>query len=268
MSDIISSLWEKTILHPFLNKDLGAGYKSPSQKIRVLTEEWAGDEVFCPSCGAYINRYGHNRPVADFYCPICKEDYELKSKGRSFGGKIVDGAFETAIKRLKGNLNPNLFLLAYNPQNYEVLNFCVIPKYFFVPQTLEKRKPLSKTARRAGWVGCNIVLDSIPQTARIFYIKDKVLLPPKAVFGNWKKTLFLKEEPSVRERGWIIDIMNCIDKLGMKEFSLTEIYAFEKELYRKHPHNLHIRDKIRQQLQILRDSGYLEFLGRGKYRRS
>jgi len=63
-------------------------------------------------------------------------------------------------------------------------------------------------------------------------------LPYKAVLENWKKTLFLKEEPRVRERGWIIDIMNCIDKIGMKEFSLTEVYVFEKELYRKHPHNL------------------------------
>jgi type II restriction enzyme len=123
----------KTIMHPFLNKDLGAGYKSPSQKIRVLTEDWVGEEIFCPSCGAHINKYGNNRPVADFYCPTCEEDYEFKGKSRSFGRKIVDGAFDTALERLKGNLNPNLFLLAYNPQNYEVLNFCVIPKYFFVP---------------------------------------------------------------------------------------------------------------------------------------
>jgi type II restriction enzyme len=266
--EIINSPWTKTIMRPLLNKDLGAGYKSPSQKIRVLTEEWVGEEVFCPSCGACINRYEHNRPVADFYCPICKEEYELKSKRKSFGSKIVDGAFKTAIERLKGNLNPNLFLLAYNPQNYEVLNFCVIPKYFFVPQTVEKRKPLTKTARRAGWVGCNFVLDSIPQTARIFYIKDKVQLPYKGILEHWKKTLFLKEEPRLGERGWIIDIMNCIDKLGMKEFSLADVYVFEKELYIKHPHNLHIRDKIRQQLQILRDSGYLEFLGRGRYRRT
>lgn len=250
-----------------LNKNLMAGYKSPSQKIRVLTEDWVSNEVFCPSCGANINGYEHNRPVADFYCPNCKEDFELKGKGGSFGGKIVDGAFKTAIERLESNLNPNLFLLAYNPQNYEVLNFCVIPKYFFVPQVIEKRKPLSMTARRPGWVGCNIILDDIPQTGRIFYVKDRVILPHEAVLEGWQKMLFLKEEPKVKERGWIIDIMNCIEELGKKEFSLTEVYDCENELQRKHPHNLHIRDKIRQQLQILRDSNYLEFLGRGRYRR-
>ncbi len=30
--------------------------------------------------------------------------------------------------------------------------------------------------------------------------------------------------------------------------------------------NRHVRDKIRQQLQILRDLGFVEFLGSGRYR--
>lgn len=251
----------------FLNIDSAARYKSPSQKIRVLTENWVDDEVFCPSCGADVARYEHNRPVADFHCPICKEEYELKSKGGNVGRKIVDGAFRTTIERLKSNHNPNLFLLAYDPRNYEVVNFCVIPKYFFVPQIIEERKPLSETARRAGWVGCNIVLSDIPQTGKIFYIKDRIPLSQKAVLESWQKTLFLRQQPKITERAWIMDIMNCIERLGKREFSLVEVYAFEKELQGKHPRNLHIRDKIRQQLQILRDGSYLEFLGRGKYRR-
>jgi type II restriction enzyme len=249
----------------FLKKDIAARYKSPSQKIRVLTENWVGEEVFCPSCGKEVSRYAHNRPVADFYCPICEEDYELKSKRESFGSKIVDGAFNSVIRRLESNHNPNLFLLSYNLQSYEILNFFVVPKHFFVPQMIEKRKPLSQIAHRAGWVGCNIILTNIPQSGKIFYVKDKVILPPKTILENWQKTLFLKKEPKATERGWLLDIMNCIDKLE-EEFSLAEIYKFEKELQIKHPHNLHIKDKIRQQLQILRDSGYIEFLGKGKYR--
>ena len=59
--------------------------------------------------------------------------------------------------------------------------------------------------------------------------------------------------------------MNCIDALDKKAFSLDEIYAFEKSLQSKHPENRHIKDKIRQQLQSLRDKGYLEFLGKGRY---
>ena len=33
-----------------------------------------------------------------------------------------------------------------------------------------------------------------------------------------------------------------------------------------HPDNRHVLDKIRQQLQVLRDMGFVEFLGRGRYR--
>lgn len=246
----------------FFNIDIAAKYKSPSQKIRVLTENWVGEEVYCPSCGKAISKYAHNRPVADFYCPNCKEDYELKSKKDHLGSKIVDGAFKTAIERLESNNNPSLFLLSYNLISCEILNFFVIPKYFFVPQIIEKRNPLSQIARRAGWVGCNIIIESIPQSGRIFYIKNKVILPQKAVLENWQRTLFLKKEVKVTEKSWLLDIMTCIDTLGEKEFSLADVYRFEKELKLKHPRNQHIKDKIRQQLQILRDNGYLEFLGK------
>jgi type II restriction enzyme len=255
-----------SITQRFFNEGLAERYKSSSQKSRVLTESWVGEEIYCPSCGANVNRYEYNRPVADFYCPVCKEEYELKSKGCSFGRKVVDGAYKTMIERLTSNHNPNLFLLDYDPKSYEVSNFFTIPKYFFVPEIIERRKPLSQSARRAGWVGCNIILHTIPQAGKIYYIQNKVILPKKAILESWQKTLFLKQEQKAIERGWTLDIMNCLDKLGKKEFLLREIYAFEKKLKSRHPHNLHIKDKIRQQLQILRDNGYLEFLGRGIYK--
>jgi type II restriction enzyme len=62
--------------------------------------------------------------------------------------------------------------------------------------------------------------------------------------------------------------MNCVEKLGRKKFTIDEVYAFEKYLSKKHPENKHIKDKIRQQLQVLRDKGYLdflEFIERGRY---
>ena len=68
-------------------------YTSNSQKIRILTKDWVDSQIFCPSCGANIENYENNRPVADFYCPKCLEEYELKSKKDSMGKKIVDGAY-------------------------------------------------------------------------------------------------------------------------------------------------------------------------------
>jgi len=248
-----------------LDTKIAEKYNSNSQKIRVLTESWVGGEVYCPNCGTGISNYENNRPVADFFCPNCAEEYELKSKKDSIGKKIVDGAYRTMIERLQCSNNPNFFLLNYDLKNLEILNFLVIPKYFFVPDIIEKRKPLSKNARRAGWVGCNISLLEIPQTGKIFYVKNRKIETRKNVLDNWKKTLFLREEKEVSAKGWILDIMNCLDKLGKKEFSLDEVYSFEKELSLKHPGNKHIKDKIRQQLQILRDKEYLNFAGRGRY---
>ncbi len=248
------------------NTQIAQLYKSNSQKIRVMTEDWVGSEIFCPNCGDNINNYGNNQPVADFYCSNCKEEYELKSKKNNIGKKIVDGAYKTMIERLQSQNNPNFFFLNYNIKNYEVLNFAVIPKHFFVPKIIEKRKPLSRSARRAGWIGCNILLNNIPKSGKIFYIKDKQAESRKKVLDNWQKVLFLRETRKTDLKGWILDVMNCIDILNKSEFALSDIYNFESILRIKHPNNRHIKDKIRQQLQFLRDKGYLEFKSRGVYR--
>jgi len=249
-----------------LNRQVVDSYHSPSQKARVSTEDWVGSYIFCPSCGSNVKSYPHNKPVADFYCPKCTEDFELKSKKDCFGKKIVDGAYRTMMERLQDDTNPNLFLLSYQLTKYEVTNFFVIPKHFFVSQIIEKRKPLSSTARRAGWTGCNILMNSVPLSGRIFYIRDKKIENKKSVLDSWKKTLFLKESQTDKLKGWILDTMKCIDRLNKNEFSLQEMYGCEKNLKLKYPNNKHIKDKIRQQLQFLRNKCYLEFRGKGKYK--
>jgi type II restriction enzyme len=60
--------------------------------------------------------------------------------------------------------------------------------------------------------------------------------------------------------------MKCVEALGRPAFSLDDVYAFEPRLAALYPGNQHIRPKIRQQLQVLRDRGWLEFSGHGRYR--
>lgn len=241
-------------------------YSNNSQKIRVLTEKWALENIFCPSCGGIINDYENNKPVADFYCRSCAEDYELKSKKDKMGKKIVDGAYSTMIKRLQSDSNPNFFFLNYDKNSLNISNFIVIPKHFFTPEIIEKRKPLSSTAKRAGWIGCNILLETIPQSGKIFYIKDSKVQSKNEIVDNWNKTIFLKENKNLDSRGWILDIILCIERMNKKDFSLNEIYQFENYLKLKHPNNNNIQAKIRQQLQALRDKIFLEFSSRGKYK--
>ncbi|WP_426046157.1 hypothetical protein [Brevundimonas sp. TWP3-1-2b1] len=58
------------------------------------------------------------------------------------------------------------------------------------------------------------------------------------------------------------------DEWGRPEFTLAEVYGFEARLAAIYPDNNNVRPKIRQQLQVLRDMGWLAFNGRGTYRRA
>jgi len=241
-------------------------YNSNSQKIRVLTENWVNDYIYCPNCGNAISEYENNKPVADFYCSKCHEDYELKSKKNKIGKKIVDGAYSTMIERLQSDSNPNFFFLNYDKKSFDVIDFMVIPKHFFIPEIIEKRKPLSSTARRTGWVGCNILLETIPKSGKIFYIKDGKEESKKKILDDWNKTIFLRKISNLQSKGWLLDIIQCIDKLNKNNFNLSDIYKFEKYLKLKHPENNNIQAKIRQQLQILRKPFHLKSESRGKYK--
>lgn len=47
-------------------------------------------------------------------------------------------------------------------------------------------------------------------------------------------------------------------------FTLEQMYGFVDVLALKHTENHHVKDKIRQQLQVLRDNGIIEFLERDR----
>lgn len=151
-----------------------SGYKSNSQRARVLTEAWVERNLFCPRCGnSHLLHFKNNRPVADFYCDQCKNEYELKSKRTRFSAKIPDGAYSTMLAQITENNNPDFLLMHYADNG--VKNLTLIPKHFLLPSVIEKRKPLSDSARRAGWVGCNILLSKIPVQGVIPIISDTIV---------------------------------------------------------------------------------------------
>jgi type II restriction enzyme len=240
-------------------------YDSGSQRARILTEAWARKEGFCVNCGhVQLSRFQNNRPVADFYCEQCGEEYELKSQRRKFGVKILDGAYRTMCERLVAQNNPNLMLLNYMPA-IGVNNLFVVPKHFFVSDIIEERKPLKAAARRAGWVGCNILLSQVPDIGKIYIVRDGVVADRQSVLDQWQKTIFLRDE-NLAARGWLVNVLKCVEAINATEFSLEEVYAFESRLSGLYPMNQHVRQKIRQQLQVLRDRGLIMFLGKGRYR--
>ena len=75
------------------------------------------------------------------------------------------------------------------------------------------------------------------------------------------------ETKDLNSRGWLMDILNCTNRIPAQVFTLEDMYQFENMLQMKHPQNNNIKPKIRQQLQYLRDRGFIEFLGNGYYRK-
>ncbi len=249
------------------NTSLADGYKSAAQIARVLTEDWLARNMYCPVCGKIsIEKAEANAPVKDYVCRNCQSQYELKSKKEfsdNYNTKVNDGVYRTMIDRITSLDNPSFFFMHYD--NYEVNNLIIIPKCFFVPEIIEKRKALAENARRAGWEGCNILLKQIPDFAKIPIIRNREVLDSKSVCEAFNKIYSLQTN-SIESRGWLFDVFSCVERLD-KTFTLKDMYAFAEELKIKHPVNNNIEAKIRQQLQLLRDKGFIDFLSRGNYRK-
>lgn len=243
-------------------------YKSPVQIARVLTEDWLARNMYCPICGrTSIQKAEPNAPVKDYICNHCKSQYELKSKKDStdrYTTKVNDGVYRTMIDRITSFDNPSFFFMHYD--YFEVNNLIIVPKCFFIPEIIEKRKPLGENARRSGWEGCNILLNKIPESAKISIIKNKVILEPESVCKEYNRIYSLHTE-NIENRSWLIDVLNCVDQLD-SSFTLKQMYEFTEKLKERHPNNHNIEAKIRQQLQFLRDKGIIDFSSRGNYRKT
>ncbi|MBU1179121.1 hypothetical protein KKB69_02190 [Patescibacteria group bacterium] len=67
--------------------------------------------------------------------------------------------------------------------------------------------------------------------------------------------------------GWKKDVFQCLLDIKGEDFNLKDVYGFENTLSTWHLKNNRVRPKIRQQLQVLRNMGLVEFSGRGVYKK-
>jgi len=245
---------------------LAARYKSKAQQARVVTEAWAREQLFCANCDSTsLGGTPANNQATDFVCPRCSAPFQLKAKNGAIGATLGDGAFSAMMAAIREDRTPNLLVMRYDWPGWRVRDLILIPSFAFPASAIIKRKPLSPTARRAGWVGCNIALNQIPSEARISVVTESSVAPASEVREKFARVKPLKEL-SVKERGWTLDVLNAIRRLGKTEFTTAGAYVFERELEQLHPDNRHVRDKIRQKLQVLRDRNLLLHLGRNCWR--
>jgi len=242
-------------------------YRGPTQRARVISEAWIAANLFCLACDSNeLRREQANSKTLDFRCTDCSGLYELKSSSSAIRGRLPDGAYETMMSTMRSGRTPHLLAMHYDKRTWSVANLFAIPGFVLTPSTIHCRNPLAETARRAGWVGCDILLNRMPADARVSIVENGKVAPKKIVRERFAKLKPLAEL-SLPQRGWTLDVLNVVRKVGKQEFTLAEVQEHAPELQRLHPENRHVSDKVRQQLQVLRDLGLLTFVdNRGLYR--
>lgn len=244
---------------------LAKTYTSGSQRARVITEAWVRQHGYCLACKSdSLRQTSANTQARDFECLLCGHPYELKSTASSFGRRIADGAYISMMRRISSSTVSSFFLLQYTPA-WRIANLSVIHHTLITSSAIEQRKPLGPTARRAGWVGCNILLANIPPEGRIPLIINGESVPKYESRALFVATERLSALGPI-DRGWSASVLRLLHEMGREQFSTDDAYSMELELSRLFPKNRHVRPKIRQQLQILRDAGLITFESRGCYR--
>ena len=151
-----------------LNLSVADGLKSQSQIARRITEDWAERNLFCLACSSEeLVADKPSTPVHDFTCPVCETSYQLKSKNGRHGNVITNSAYCPKIAAIRQGTAPNYAFLDYSRKELLVTNLFVVPGHFLTESVIQKRPPLRPDARRAGWVGSNILLSKLPSEGRI-----------------------------------------------------------------------------------------------------
>jgi type II restriction enzyme len=244
--------------------ELALGLKSGSQIARRITEAWGAKNLYCAACPTkLVEATPPNTRAIDFLCRYCGGGYQLKA-GRGWSeSRVPDASYNAMIAAIRANATPNLLVMQYSPE-WTVRNLLLVPSFFLTESAIEKRPPLAPTARRAGWIGCNILLRAIAEDGKLRLVRDSIGIDPKLVRRQYQRIRELARlAPEVR--GWTLDVLRVVRNLNRPTFTLAEVYQSEPTLAALHPQNKNVRPKIRQQLQVLRDMGFLRFDRPGCY---
>jgi hypothetical protein len=172
------------------------------------------------------------------------------------------------MNAIQTDRTPNFYFMQYELATWRVKNLLFVPSFAFPPSAIIKRKPVALTARRAGWIGCNIALNRVPVEARISVVTESKVSPEKEVREQFRRVKPLKDI-SVAQRGWTLDVLNIVRRIvsegralrdpnfsgqpgrwGVVELRpptasqplIPQCGTFTRELEQLHPDNRHVRD--------------------------
>jgi hypothetical protein len=156
------------VFSPLIDFELAERYISASQAARVALETWASFNLYCLSCESdSLDRLADNTPVADFKCFACDRMYQLKGKNGRFGARIAGAAYRPTVEAVRSRSMPEHILVEFDTRFGTVVFADAIPGRLITEDRVVPRKPLSAQARRAGWQGCNILVEGLPSVRMV-----------------------------------------------------------------------------------------------------
>lgn len=148
---------------PLIDLAVVDGFSSAAQVARVALETWASFNLYCLDCNAdTLDPLGNNTPVADFKCFTCHRTYQLKGKNGRFGSAITGAAYRPVVEAIRQGNMPEYILVEFDMRFGTVVFVDAVPGRLITEERVVPRKPLAPTARRAGWIGCTIVVEGLP----------------------------------------------------------------------------------------------------------
>lgn len=172
-----------TVLYsPLIDFTLGAGFVARTQIARIVLETWAEYNLFCLACESdRLIRLGANTPVADFECGVCASRYQLKGKDGRVGAVIPGAAYVPMIDAIRADRCPTYILLEYDRRFSTVVFGSAIRGSSITEDRIVRRKPLKSTAKRAGWIGCNLRIEGLPRVA----VVEPHIVEPSRARSEW-----------------------------------------------------------------------------------
>lgn len=245
---------------------LGVPYKSLRAGVGEITEAWGEQNLYCASCTSRsLRRCPRNTAGVDFRCPECGDPYQLKSLAQPLPRRIPDAAYWVMRRLIRTGNAPSLLALHYSPYDWTIRNLLLVPRFAISLSAIRRRKPTLPKGRNKPCVLCDYALDRIPLDARISVVVEGRVAAVSEVRNQFRRLQRLKRQRWYN-RGWTMDVLRAAHDLGKADFTLAEMYSRAEQLRRLHPENRHVEPKIRQQLQRLRELGFLEFVEPGHYR--
>ena len=133
-------------------------------------EQYIKKNIKCLRCNDInYEKCKTNEQSKDLICISCNQKFQIKGKNvtqkqvQNIKNKnafnTIGGEYSTTIKNI--NQQIDYLIILYEKQSYKILNILYIKTENINYTCIMPRKPLSITAKRAGWQGCKILFDNI-----------------------------------------------------------------------------------------------------------